>query len=126
MKTIRTLASEVDKEECLEVITILHRNHFFHPGLVLSSTRLKKHYEEIIERIKTTPYKPSEKKLLFKQNIDKTLTLYYNDSEMHQQKPVFEEIINSVIEYPKNITKEGIFLEFLYEYSTLNMRENKL
>lgn len=124
MKTVREISTEVSTDECIDVITILHRNNFFHPGLILSSSKIRKHYMELINEIKNTTYKPTTSKLNFKQNLDKTLTLFLDDKKLHEVQPDLCDVVDCIVEYPRNITKEGIFLEFLYEYSILKMKQN--
>ena len=77
----------------------------------------------MINEFKNAPHVPTTNKLHFKQNVDKTLTLFFNEKKLHDIQPDIQDIVDCVVEYPKNITKEGIFLEILYEYSILRMKQ---
>lgn len=121
MIMVRDLLTRVDVERCVDDLVQLHRKDFQSTGFVLSVTDTKKQYNDIVNNMLNTPRNfKNQHTLTFHRNDKDILSIKVNGHDPDKALMNPEHIINSAIEIPKYITKEGAFLELLYEIFTNN------
>jgi len=121
MITVRDLLSRVDVDRCVDDLVQLHRKDFQSTGFVLSVTDTKRQYNDIVNNMMNSPRDfKNRHTLTFHRNDNDILSIKIDGNDPDKKLMNLERIINSTIEIPKYITKEGAFLEILYEVFTNN------
>jgi hypothetical protein len=121
MITVRDLLNRVDVDSCVDDLVQIHRNDFQSTGFVLSVTDTKRQYNDIVNDMLKSPRNfKNQHALTFHRNINDTLSIKVDGLDPDKKLMDPEHIMNSTIEIPKYITKEGAFLELLYEVFTNN------
>lgn len=116
MITVRDLITRVDVDKCVDDLVQIHRNDFQSTGFVLSVTDTKKQYNDIVNNMVKSPRVfRNRHTLTFHRDDNDILSIKVDGNEPDKKLMNPERIINSTIEIPKYITKEGAFLELLYE-----------
>ena len=133
MKTVCSVLKQIDPSECIEVLVSLHRLYYFQPGYLLNSTLIYKKYENLYNQIVSSPCKAHEplniKMVYDGQEQVYNLFVHPSGKLLREFSPgtnpeeSIEIVAAATLTYPKNVTKEAVAVELLYEISYYDFKE---
>ena len=128
--TISDIIDSVDVPQCINTIVGIHRQYYSEPGYILDSIKLNKLYTEVVELIKQPGKSDNEHVLKYEMDYDQQIyNLIIEDIQLRdwfkQNNNPYTTISSIQIESPKQLPKESILVELLYELTYYSFPNNR-
>ena len=123
---LKNILTKVDIQQCISELTVLHRQHYYEPGYIMSSKIISEKYNNVFSKLLDYKHTTQKHTINF-QLSNETYQLYIQDKLLRdwfvEKSQPYSIMYYMDINYPKNLTLLAVLLEVIFELTYYSFPE---